>query len=192
MVFSRGCSVTAMAIGLLVRIDALAFVDIEHADARDQLPVDVLRGAHDVAGLHVARHDEGEVALDRLERRQVEQRLGLGRLGLRLGDLVENDLERDERTFGAERLQRAGMQFAEIAQHVLRADLDRAAAARMQPGRPAGHDLQRLRRRARRGQQRQRIGLDVEGVDTVAGARPVTAAAEPFARPRRTPLAAMN
>ena len=57
------------------------------------------------------------------------------------------------------------MQLAEMAEHVLRADLDGAAAAGMEPGRPARHDLQRLRRRAGGGEHRERIGLGVEGID---------------------------
>src|SRR4051794_2637789 len=32
-------------------VDALALVDVEHGDARDQLLVDALCGAHDIAGL---------------------------------------------------------------------------------------------------------------------------------------------
>ena len=54
----------------------------------------------------------------------------------------------DQRPVGVERLERARMQFAEMAEHILRPDLDRAGAAGMKPGRPAGHDLQRLHRRA--------------------------------------------
>ena len=51
----------------LAGLDALAFIDVEHADARDQLAVDRLRGAHDVGGLHRAIDHEGEVARHRLE-----------------------------------------------------------------------------------------------------------------------------
>ena len=67
------------------------------------------------------------------------------------------------------------MQFAEMAEHVLRPDLDRAAAAGMKPRRAAGHDLQRLRRRAGRDQHRERIGLGVERIDLAVALRPMAA-----------------
>ena len=91
---------------------------------------------------------------------------GLARVGFcfGVGNAVEDDLERDQRAVGAERFQRARMQLAEIAEHVLRADLDRAGTSRMQPGRAAGHDLQRLHRRAGRSQHRERIGLGIERI----------------------------
>ena len=103
---------------------------------------------------------------------------GLARVAFAFGAgmRVEDHLEGDQRAVGVERLERARMQFAEVAEHVLRADLDRAGAAGMEPGRPAGHDLQRLRRRAGGGEHRERIGLGVEGVDAAGAAdqwRPV-------------------
>ena len=55
--------------GFLRRIDAGAFIDVEHRDAGDQFAIHPLGGAYDVAGLHAAVHDEGEIALHRLERR---------------------------------------------------------------------------------------------------------------------------
>ena len=137
---------------LLAGIDALALVDVEHVDAGDQLAVGRLRGTHDVGGLHGAVDHEGEVALDRLERRELEHRLGARRLGLRLGDLVQDHLEGDQRAFGVERLERARMQFAEMAEHVLRADLDGAASAPdgTRPGRPAPPAAPAPARRRRR------------------------------------------
>ncbi len=90
------------------------------------------------------------------------------------------DLEGDQRAFGVERLQRARMQFAEMAEHVLRADLDRAGAAGMEPGRPARHHLQRLRRRAGRDQHGERIGLGVERIDLAVTLRPMPADAGRF------------
>ena len=95
---------------------------------------------------------------------EFEHRLGAGRLLLGVGNAVEDHFERDQRAVGAERLQRARMQFAEIAQHVLRPDLDGAGTARMQPARAARHDLQRLHRRAGGREHRERIGLGVERV----------------------------
>ncbi len=74
------------------------------------------------------------------------------------------------------RLERARMQLAEIAEHVLRADLDRARATGMQPSRSARHDLQRPHRGAGRRQGRERIGLGIEGIDLAGLARPMAAA----------------
>ena len=56
---------------LLVRADAGALVDIEHDDAGDQFLVDAQRSAHDVGGLNAILHHECEIALNRLERRQL-------------------------------------------------------------------------------------------------------------------------
>ena len=102
---------------------------------------------------------------------------GLARVGLRLrlGDALEDHFEADQRAFGIERFERARMQFAEMAEHVLRPDLDRAGAAGMKPGRPARHHLQRLRRRAGRGQHAERIGLGVEGIDLAVALAPMPA-----------------
>src|SRR4029077_16792520 len=92
--------------------------------------------------------DESEIPRYRLEGREFERGLGTGRLLLDLGNAIENHFERHQRAGGPQRLQRAWMQLAEISEHILRADLDRARAARMQPGSAAGDGLQRLHRRA--------------------------------------------
>ena len=89
---------------LLALVDALAFIDVEHGDIGDQLLVDALRRAHDIAGLDAAIDDEGKVARHRLERREFEHRLGAGRLLLGVGNAVEDHLERDQRTVGARAL----------------------------------------------------------------------------------------
>ena len=73
--------------------------------------------------------------------------------------------------------QHARMQFAEIAQNVLRPELQRAAAARMEPAGRAAHKLQAAHRHAKRGQQRHDVRLGVEGVHRGRAARPVTARA---------------
>ena len=57
---------------------------------------------------------------------------------------------------------------------VLRPELQRRRAARMQERRAAGDDLHRVRRDAERGEQRQRVALRVIGVDRAA-AGPVAA-----------------
>src|SRR5438552_1358845 len=54
--------------GLLALIDALAFIDVEHRDIRDQLLVDAMRRADDIAGFDAAIDDKGEIARHRLER----------------------------------------------------------------------------------------------------------------------------
>ena len=178
---------------LLARLDALAFIDVEHRHAGDQLLVDILRRADEIGGLHLAVDDEGEVARHRLERRQFEHRLGAGRLRLRLGDPIENHFEADDRPVRLQRLQRARMQFAEMAEHILRPDLDGAGAAGMKPGRSAGHDLQRLHRRTGCGERGQRIGLGIEGIGSrpfhPVQKRPVPVGRD---RPCRRPAAAMN
>ena len=92
---------------------------------------------------------------------------GLARVGFAFGSGIFSRItsNADQRPFGLERFERARMQLAEMAEHVLRPDLDGAAAAGMEPGRPAGHDLQRLHRRAGGRQHGEGVGLGVEGVD---------------------------
>src|SRR2546429_1186132 len=102
----------------LAVVDALAFIDVEYADIGDQLLVDALRGAHDVAGLDAAVDDEGKIARHRLERGKFEQRFGARRLLLRLGYAIEDHLESHQRSIGTERLERPGTQLAAIAEHV--------------------------------------------------------------------------
>ncbi len=164
----------------LAGIDALALVEVEHGHVGDELAVDAQRRALDIGGLHRAVDDESEVALDRLELRELEHGLGARGLGLRLGDLFQDHLEGGERPLDVERLERARMQLAEISEHILRADLDGAAAARMEPGRPARHDLQCLRRRSGCEQRRERVALHVESINVCGvllgrGARPMAA-----------------
>src|SRR5215468_3609218 len=74
---------------LLAGLDAGALVDVEHGDAGDQLAVDVLRRAHEITRPYGAVDQEREVALDRLERRELEYRPGACPLRLGLGDLLE-------------------------------------------------------------------------------------------------------
>src|SRR6202007_3282697 len=83
------------------------------------------------------------------------------------------DLEGDQRAFGVQRLERIRMQFAEMAEHVLRPDLDRARAAWMKPGRPARYNLHSLRRRAGRHQNTDPIRLGIEGVDLAVALGPM-------------------
>jgi len=56
----------------LAGLDALALVDVEHRDVGDQLAIRALRRPQDVRGSYRAIDHEGEVALDRLERRKFQ------------------------------------------------------------------------------------------------------------------------
>src|SRR5262245_49610522 len=98
---------------LLAGLDPLALVDVEHRHVRDQLAVDALRCAHDIRRLDRAVDHEGEVACDRLERRELEHRLRPRRLRLRLRNLFQHHLEGDQRAFGVERIERARVELAE-------------------------------------------------------------------------------
>ena len=69
------------------------------------------------------------------------------------------------------------MQLAEIAQDVLGAELQRAAAARVEPGRAAADELQAAHGHAQGGQQRHDVGLGVEGVHGGCARRPVATCA---------------
>ena len=62
----------------------------------------------------------------------------------------------------------------------------------MEPGRPARHDLQRLRRRAGGGQHGERVGLGVERVDLAGCPTSAGRRRSAFASARRTPVAAVN
>ncbi len=73
---------------------------------------------------------------------------GAGRSLLGVGNAFQDDLEGDDRAIGAELFQDSRMQFAERAEHILRADLNHARASRMQPVRAARYHLQGTDRRA--------------------------------------------
>ena len=62
-----------------------------------------------------------------------------------------------------------------MTEHVLRTDLDGAATAGVEPGRPAGHHLQRLHRRAGGRQHGEGVALGVEGIDRLCRTRPMAA-----------------
>ena len=87
----RGCSTTVMASDFLARWQAGALVDVEQADLGDELAVDAAGGAQQGLGRQRAVDDKGEIALDRLEHRQLQRRLGAA--GARLGHGVEKHLE---------------------------------------------------------------------------------------------------
>src|SRR5215467_9906593 len=169
MVRSRGWRVTAIA------PDFLPFVEVEHGDAGDELAVGRLRRPHDVGGVDVAVDDKGEIALDRLKQWQFERRLGARAARFGFWNAFQHDLKRDQRPFGVERFQRPRMQFAEMAEHILRPDLDRAGAAGMKPRRSAGRGLQRLHRRAGGGQGREGIGFGIECIDFAVVIAPMPA-----------------
>jgi len=118
---------------------------------------------------------------------------GLARVGLCLaaGIRSRNHLERHQRTVGAQGFQRARMQLAEIAENVLRADLDRSGTPGMQPAWSTRHDLQRLTRGACGGEHRERIGFRIERVGR-RRARPMAAHTLRGRKPWRTPAAATN
>src|SRR5581483_11940079 len=66
-----------------------------------------------------------------------------------------------------------GVHFAEMAEHVLRPDLDRAAAPRVEPSGSAGNHLQRLQRRAGCGERGEGVALSVEHIDRAVAVRPM-------------------
>src|SRR5207245_7014933 len=99
------------------RLDAGAFVDVENGDGGDQFSIGPLRRPYDVARRHAALDHEREVAFDRLKRGEFELESCPCRLRLGLRDALQYRLEGDERPLGVERLERGGMQFAEMAEN---------------------------------------------------------------------------
>ena len=85
------------------------------------------------------------------------------------------DLEAAERPGHVEGFQRLRVKLAEMAEHDLRPELDRARAARVIPVRAAAFDLQLVRRQAAGFQHGEGVGLGVEDADGLGGAVPVTA-----------------
>src|SRR6516164_5269359 len=149
---------------LLGLLDAFSLIDVEHGDLGNQLLVGALGRAHDVAGPHLAIDDEGEIARDRLERREFQQWFGAGRLLPCCRYPVEDHLECHQRAVGAQSLEDARMQLTEMAENVLRADLDGGRTPRMQPVWATGYDLQRLHGCTGGLQHRERISLGIERV----------------------------
>ena len=137
MVFSRGCRVDRDRDRFLARIDAGALIDVEHGDAVISLrstpwAARTMSAAFTVRSTMKAKSRSTGWNGD-------SSSTGLARVAFALGsgNTFEHDLEGDQRAIGVERFQRLGMQLAEMPEHVLRSDLDGAAAAGMQPGRPA-------------------------------------------------------
>src|SRR5271166_2407276 len=104
---------------------ALALIDVEHANVGDKRAFRALRRLDKVAGADLFVNDERKVPLDRHEVRAIELRLRSGRLGLRWRNSVERDLEGDDRPFGVERFARARMQLSKPADDVLWPELER-------------------------------------------------------------------
>src|SRR4029453_151580 len=118
---------------LLAGLYARALINVEHRDIGDELAIDALRRAQYVGRVDRAVDHEGEIALHRLERGKLQDRPCAGCLRPRLRDFVQDHLEGDQWAFGVERLEWAGVQLAEMPEHVLRADLDLPGASRMKP-----------------------------------------------------------
>src|SRR6188508_1903547 len=160
----------------LAWVDAFTFIHIEDNDVADQLLVRVLRRAHDVGGLDRIVDDESKIALDRLERRHIKQRLCPRRARFGLGDFFENHFEGDQGALGLQAGNRARMQFTEVSQDILRANLDGAATSGVKPGRTARHDLQSLHRRTSGSEHGESVGFYVENIGGSGLVRPVAAA----------------
>src|SRR4029077_14136088 len=88
----------------------------------------------------------------------------------------ENHFEGDQRALGLQAGNRTRMQFTEVSQDILRANLDGPAASGVEPGRTTRHDLQSLHRGSGRGQYGESVGFYVENIDGSGLVRPVTAA----------------
>src|SRR6202789_1100181 len=86
---------------LLALGNALAFIDVERADGFDQCAVCDLCRLHHIVHGDFSVHQEGEIALHRLERRRCERRPRLA-LGFRLGDRIEEYFECRDRTLEIE------------------------------------------------------------------------------------------
>ena len=159
----------------------LALVDVEQADLGDELAVDAAGGAQQLLGRHVAVDDEGEVALDRLEHRQIQRRPWL-RARTRLRHRVEEHLEAGDRR-PRHRAPRAPPGAPRRKRRALWARAAGAGAARVVPGGRLGRDLDDFGRRAHRCECGQRIGLDIVEIDLARRSRPVARAGLPAAHP---------
>src|SRR6185436_10053143 len=92
------------------------------------------------------------------------------------GDFFENHFEGDQGALGLQAGDRTRMQFTEVSQDILRANLDGAAASGVKPGWTARHDLQSLHWGSGSGQHGESVGFYVENIDGSGLVRPVTAA----------------
>jgi hypothetical protein len=109
-------------------------VSVEEPDLGNQPSVDPAGGTQQSLGRQLAVDDKGEVALDRLEHRQMHRRLGPRHA--RLGDRIEINPEAGERRPRIERLDDCRMQLAKRAEH-LRPEPQTAGVPGMIPaGRP--------------------------------------------------------
>ena len=88
--------------------------DVEDAGVTYQGLVRAPRRSQDLVCADRSVDDKGEVAMDRLEGRNLQRRAGLAALLFRLWDLVEEDLERGGWSTVVETTQDFRMHFAEI------------------------------------------------------------------------------
>ena len=107
--------------GFLASGNMFALVNVENADIRDEILVGARGGADDIAGGHIRLDDEGEIAVDRLERREAQQRPrgAPSRFSFFLighGDQMQIDDDADRRAVDIHCPQHAGVNIAERRQ----------------------------------------------------------------------------
>ena len=102
--------------------ESSALENIEDAHVGDQRPVGCARGVHHRFGMNIRFHDEGEIPLDRLQRRQRQRRPGGDRLRLR-GHGIDEYLAADQRRARVELRQDTRMDLAEARQNLSRPEL---------------------------------------------------------------------
>ena len=119
----------------------------------------------------LGRHEEGEVARHRLQRRRRVGGARESRLRLARGNRVEENSDRRHRHVDVERLEHRRVEHAEARQHGLGAEPQRGRLAGVVTALPASPMTCRLSTGAPASQQRQRLGLGVERVERLAPCR---------------------
>ena len=94
---------------------ALALIDVEQAHIGDELLVDAARRLQQRLGRQRRIDHEGEIALDRLERRQLQQRPGLPPWRAASGTASRNTSKPAAGPFTSSASKHAGMDLAEMA-----------------------------------------------------------------------------
>ena len=112
----------------------------------------------------------------------MERRTNFGGAHLGRRQRVEDDLHRSMWPFGIEPFEHARMQFAEMPDYAFRSELQRAAAAGVEPGRAARHGLQLAGGDAERVEKRQGIAFGIERIRIARPLGPVPAAAHALRR----------
>src|SRR5579875_1121914 len=158
----------------LIFRNALAFIDIENADLGDERTFARRSGLHNISGLHRPVDQEGEVALHGHELRKFKLRFGSCEPQFRRWYVIKKQFKPGNRPLGSDGLESARMDFAKRPDDIFWPELNCGGTARMEPGGPAGDELETAHRYTKRRKKRKSVSLGVERINPGRCDRPMS------------------